>query len=474
MRLRCAALLALLLVFPATAFSEEDTTGDEGTEEAAVEDDDQTMEERVRQLEEELRALKDLLGGQEEPPPDGVDPPATEAGEPEVGLELDLAEIEAALAADAAALEESGAPPPEPAGKARTFAVATQSLNPDISFIADVALAWFSADEPMQGGGHDPSKNGFTLQGLGLSVRKTVDPYFEFDAAISFNRFGVGIEEIYATTLGLPLGLQVRAGQFLTCFGRINGTHMHTWDFVDQTLAVGRAFGVAGNRGLGVEASILMPFPWYFEVVASETMADGAATAISFFGGKDLGVKEPVDFQTTVAVKQFYPLGPDHSLFWGLSWANGPNSTGRRNRTEIYGSDLYYKWRPISRGGFAIVSLQAEVFWRRQQIPGDVLQDVTTYAQLFWRFAQRWGAGARYEYGSATTNMAGEKVADPQNPAWILARHRAAAAITFWPTHFSRIRLQGSSNIPRWLDKPEWALMLAFEFNVGAHGAHAF
>ena len=141
---------------------------------------------------------------------------------------------------------------------------------------------------------------------------------------------------------------------------------------------------------------------------------------------------------------------------------------------SVYGSDLYYKWRPVSRGGFAVVSLQAEVFWRRQQVPGDLLQDVSMYAQLFWRFAPRWAVAGRYEYGSPTTNMDGDVVADPQDPAWILARHRASANVSFWPTEFSRIRLQGSSNIARWQEQPEWALMLAFEFAVGAHGAHAF
>jgi hypothetical protein len=465
MRLRGAALLALLLASPTPAFSEESTSDEQESSTDDPSEPDDALEDRVRQLEQELRTLRELLAG-EEPPPDWVG---------QVGVpELDLAELEAALAADADALEESGATPAQPPTKARTFAASTQSLNPDISFIADVAFAWFSADEPMQSGGHDPNKNGFNLQQLELSVSKTVDPYFEFDANIVFSQFGVEIEEAYATTLGLPIGLQVRAGQFLTRFGRINNTHPHTWDFVDQSFAVGRVFGGEGNRGLGVEGSILMPFPWYFELVASETMANGASTARSFFGGDDLGVKTPVDLQTTVAIKQFFPLGADHSLFWGLSFAGGPNPTGRSSRTEVYGSDLYYKWRPVSRGGFAVVSLQAEVFWRRQQVPGDLLQDVSMYAQLFWRFAPRWAVAGRYEYGSPTTNMDGDVVADPQDPAWILARHRASANVSFWPTEFSRIRLQGSSNIARWQEQPEWALMLAFEFAVGAHGAHAF
>lgn len=477
MRATIAALAALLALSPAAASSETEggpgpSQGEDEREDPGRTDGD--LKERVRHLEEELRQLRALLGDMA-----GGGPGAEAGAESAQAEAADLSSIEAALQADAEAAAEAGGQDRDdggaPTGGAvRTYASNPQGLNPDISFIADVALAWFTSDEPLQAGGHDPNRNGFNLQQLELAVGKTVDPYFRFDGNIVFSQFGVEIEEVYATTLGLPLGMQVRAGQFLTRFGRINNTHPHTWDFVDQAFAVGRVFGGEGNRGLGVEGSILMPFPWYFEVVASETMANGESTARSFFGARDLGVGTPADFQTTVAAKQFFPLGPDFSLNWGLSWASGPNPTGRRNRTEVYGSDLYLKWRPISRGGFRFATLQAEVFWRRQQVPGDVLQDVGVYAQVLGRFALRWGTAWRYEYGSPTTDLAGDRVPDPQDPSFTAARHRITGNVSFWPTEFSRMRLQAGSDLPRWREKPDWSVMLAFEFAVGAHGAHAF
>ena len=66
----------------------------------------------------------------------------------------------------------------------------------------------------------------------------------------------------YAAPL-LPHSLQARAGQFLTRFGRLNPTHPHTWDLVDQPFALGRVFGSEGNRGAGVELSWLTPLSWY-------------------------------------------------------------------------------------------------------------------------------------------------------------------------------------------------------------------
>jgi hypothetical protein len=380
-------------------------------------------------------------------------------------------DIERALKADASSKPSSETSAPAPASRG---AAVLNSLNPDVSFIADVALAAFSTQEPLQTGGHDPLRRGFTLQGLEMAVGAAVDPYFRFDANLVFHQEGVEIEEVYATTLALPARLQLRVGQFLTRFGRINNTHLHSWNFVDQPFAIGRIFGGEGNRGLGLELSYLTPLPWFVELVGSVTDAAGEGTARSFYGDTDLGVNGLLDFQYTFAVKQFFPLSEAWSLLWGLSLADGPNSLGHGNRTDVYGTDLYLKFRPATEGNFTTVSLQTEWFYRRRQVPRDSLRDVNGYAELFYRFAQRWGTAARYEFGSPARLSSGQVGADELDAEWTSSRHRISANATFWPTEFSRVRLQGSTDLLGWQDRPNWALMLAFEFAVGPHGAHAF
>src|SRR5690606_1771196 len=132
-------------------------------------------------------------------------------------------------------------------------------------------------------------------------------------------------------------------------------------------------------------------------------------------------------------------LSPDWSLLWGLSWAGGPNPTGRANRSELYGTDLFLKWRPIRSSRPTELALQAEVIHRRYQIPADVLADESGYAQLVGRH-RRVSLGARYEIGTATRDADGHVVADPVDPDWIGDRHRVSAALTYFPTEFSRIR----------------------------------
>jgi hypothetical protein len=119
------------------------------------------------------------------------------------------------------------------------------------------------------------------------------------------------------------------------------------------------------------------------------------------------------------------------------------------------------------------VALQTEWFLRRRQVPDALLADVDGYAQVFWRFDKEWGVAGRYEYGSPVYD-GGDRAADDLDPDWIDHRHRISASVSFWPTEFSRIRLQGSADLPGWLDDPIYAAMLAMEFNIGAHGAHKF
>jgi hypothetical protein len=379
----------------------------------------------------------------------------------------DLAEIQRALGADRAA-----APPPPPPPPAIELPSAARQviapLNPSLSLIGDFALAAFSRDTNLQAGGHDPTETGFNLQALEISLGADVDPYFKFVSHLVMTSGGFEIEEAYATTTALPGSLELRAGEFLTRFGRLNATHPHQWDFVDQPFVLSKMLGGDGNRGLGVELSWLSPLPWYLEVVLSETMATGACCARSFYGDEPQPVHGPQDMETMLAIKQFHALSDDWSLATGLSGAIGPDpATPHAIGTTIVGADAYLKYRPITRESFTIVSLQAEAIARRRETPAGPLADEGLYAQLLWRFAQRWTTGARYEIGNGPSG-------DPLDPAWAGERQRVSADVTFFPTEFSRLRLQGSVDLPAWLPYPIFAGFLAAEFAIGAHGAHSF
>lgn len=356
----------------------------------------------------------------------------------------------------------------------RLAPAALQSMNPDISFTLDLAGAWFS-DEPDLRGGHDPHNFGFNLQGLELAVGSDVGPYFRFDSAMVFYLAGVEIEEVYASTLALPAQLQARVGQFNTRFGRLNPTHLHQWSFVDQNLVNAKFLGGEGLRGLGVELSQLavwMPgtFRWY---LAAQSLS-GQATGRSFVP-RSSDIETFSDLSVSARVEEFVELSSNWDLLLGLSYANGRNKTGRNNRSEIYGADTYLKWRPRTQGGQSEVGWQTEFMLRRRQLPGEVLQDFGLASWIQWTITRRWATAIRGEYVSAVDS----DTPDPLDPEWTQDRQRAAAQISFSPSHFSRLRLQyGLDHMPyrdaSTQDKWVQMVLLQAEFSVGAHGAHTY
>lgn len=362
-----------------------------------------------------------------------------------------------------------GAPPAAAqAGDVGQAPAATRITTPDIAAILNVALAWFSdEDNAMQTGGHDPRTNGFTLQQLELSLGASVDPYFRLDANLVFSQFGVEVEEAYATTLSLPARLQVRAGQFLTRFGRHNPTHPHSWAFIDQPIVIGKMLGSEGNRGLGAELSWLAPTPWFVEVSGAVTDPQGECCARSFLGADSIGLQSPLDVQATGHLKQYFPFGPDWSLQWGLSAATGPNASGNGNRTLLAGTDLYLRWRPTSGTSGRAVSLQVESIFRSRQVPRDVLQDIGGYSQLVWDLNRRFALGARHDVVSGVRN-------DTLDPEWSGTRCRMTALATFRPSHFSAIRLQAARAHDRADNTTSWSGMVSLEVVAGAHGAHTY
>lgn len=341
------------------------------------------------------------------------------------------------------------------------------TMNPDLSFILDGSLAYFSAEDPDQRGAHDPSRTGFNFNQLELHAAASVDPFFRFEANIVFAQFGVEVEEAYLTTLALPGGLQARAGQFLTRFGRRNPTHPHSWDFLDQPLVLGKLFGGEGSRGMGLELSWLTPLPWYAELVVSASEAGGECCARSFFGGRDLGVHGPGDFVYTFALKQFWDPCATLGVSFGLSAQLGPNASGLDNRTLIVGADLFVRHQYAGTASRAALELTVEALLRARELPGRVAEDGGGFAEVRWQLDQEWALGLRHELVSGLED-------DPLDPEWTGLRQRSAFVADFWPSHFSRLRLQLGADHRAWRDELGFIAMLGVEAVVGAHGAHSY
>jgi hypothetical protein len=96
----------------------------------------------------------------------------------------------------------------------------------------------------------------------------------------------------------------------------------------------------------------------------------------------------------------------------------------------------------------------------------EALRDWGIYSQLSFGFRRGWVASLRGDFVTADGESPGS---DPDREE----RWRISPALTFFPTEFSKIRLQYN------LDDRETAgvdhsIWLQFEFLLGAHAAHKF
>jgi hypothetical protein len=368
----------------------------------------------------------------------------------------------------------------------------------NISFDGMFALA-YSSDPHLnrvEVGDHDPQQRGFNARNIELAFDGAVDPYFEGFANIVFkldndNETEVEVEEAFLQTTNLPFNLQLKAGQFFAAFGRINPTHPHTWDFADAPLVAGRLLGPDGLRGVGAQLSWTLPVPWYSQVMLGVQNGRGG-TGYSFRNPGDGGIffdrrttdremRGLEDFVWLPRWENSVDLSPTQVVLAGVSGAFGSNDTGADTRTQIYGADLLYKWKSAkAEGGFPFVKWQTEAMYRRFEAGrgmddlfpvAETFHDWGIYSQVVWGFKKGWVAGIRGDYLHMTDS---EFTSDLERQT----RSRISANLTWYPTEFSKIRLQYNHDFfeenfflaGRDVD----AVFLQFEFILGAHGAHKF
>lgn len=363
----------------------------------------------------------------------------------------------------------------------------------DISFNSLLTAGTSTADEDtiaeLEGGHHDPHRRGFTVQNTEIGLSGAVDPYFKGFANIvqTIDEDGetvVELEEAYAQTTSLPYGLQVKAGQMFTSFGRQNAQHPHQWEFVDTPVVATRTFGDEGMRGPGAQLSWLVPASFPLEVVGALQNANGSAMA-AFAGPAEDG--PPAGRQVRREVRAFEDmvwsgrataskdLTDELPALFGVSYAWGPSGASTSGSTSILGADFTLKWKPLANDhGFPFIAFQAE--WMRRHVgydaytdggasfAGGELHDSGEYAQIVYGFRRGWTAGVRYDrvQGSDDDVMGTDD------------RHRWSAAITWYTSEFAKLRLQVNVDDAAALERTETSVWLQLEFNLGAHGAHKF
>src|SRR5437763_4592767 len=417
-------------------------------------------------------------------------------------------ELEKAIQSDTAQKQgQKGPPVPAPAVAAsaesapQTLFRGAQSLNPDMSAILDADFGW-QRRAPQLLSGDDPDLHaegtrhavGFTAQEVELALSAIVDPYFKGEVYLTIpNLSGLEVEEAFATTTSLPANLQLKVGSFRSAFGRQNGQHLHVQDFTRRPLLNAAFLGADGLRGPGAEVSWLAPLPFYvvlygeaFSLAAPDIPPgpDSPVDPVASFGGGSA-----TDLTYAAEAKYFVPVGEEWSVYGGFNFATGVSPgflrandagtfPGAGRRSDLFGADLYVKWKPPNVvQGYTSVAWQTEAVWRRLGSAGGVGEewDGGPYSPAVVQARRNWFIGVRGDVlGLPTSSVLGRT-------------QRGSASLTWQGSEFARVRIYaetehvGSGGGPFLptatagaVPSTSFATYLQVEYSIGAHGAHPF
>jgi hypothetical protein len=398
---------------------------------------------------------------------------------------------------------------PDQSAQSSSFSQA--KFVPDISLILDCSYLHRNVSDEqhadlflpgfVQSGEHSDSREGFNLNYAEITFYSVVDPYFELFAVCHLSEEHVHLEEAYWLTRQLPTGFQLKAGKFLSSFGRINELHTHYWDFADPPLVHQAVFGDEGLNEIGARVTWVAPTEVYLLLGGEMLMGENEASfGRTGFGRPQeniniRGVEGPALFvgylKTSVDID-------DASVLLGFSAAHGrtqsdqefssgaPAGQALSGSTTVLGGELTVKY---TLDAIRYISFQSEYLWRHTDgtsYSTDPLQRVRQsalekrqsglYAQAVAKFGLRMRGGLRFDLLQGNEIVENRLRQDlPESLP------RFSGMIEFDPTEFSRIRLQYNYDRSRYSETNQQLnrttiheLSLQVNLAIGAHGAHSF
>ena len=168
--------------------------------------------------------------------------------------------------------------------------------------------------------------------------------------------------------------------------------------------------------------------------------------------GEDLG-----DRLWLAHFKNSFDLSPASNLEIGASWATAIVEEEVRARTNLYGIDVTWRWKPPQFSKYSSAILQAEAIWRDEAGIGETKAGGFAFGQ--WQLARRWYVGAR-----------GDWVEPPEEEGTLTG---GQLLVKWFPTEFSQLRLTYERLDP---EEGEALDRLIFQttFALGPHRPHAF
>lgn len=352
-------------------------------------------------------------------------------------------------------------------------------------------------------------EDGFGLGASELALEADLRSQLKARVSLALTGNEIKLEEAWVQTQGLPSGLSVKAGRFLSGIGYLNGQHPHEQDFTNGNLVYSALLGPHGVLDTGMQLTWQAPVP-FFLLVGAEALqgheqerfgallAAAEADAIVLSGA---GLADPREGPRTgtIFLKAAPYLGEQHSLQLGMSWARAGqfqqvldedelvtnDQLALEGRQTLWGLDMVYEHDAGGADGAGDLELVAEYLWLEKDmrvtgadagagvVAGDRVsgQQDGVYVQAMYGVAPRWQVGLRHEVLGVnnTLTTAGQSASLPDS-------QRASVMVAYRPNAAMRLRLQLSSADLRDESGGRTRLrqvQIGYTVTLGSHQGHA-
>ncbi len=352
----------------------------------------------------------------------------------------------------------------------------SRSFNPAISVNTLFYAMSSSEDNPLWPG--MGLEHGMHLQEASVEMTSNVDVYMNSKVVLAgTEEGGVEIEEAYVSTLQLPVPVSIKAGKMLNTFGRHNLYHLHHMAFAEPPMILSQVFGPDLNE-LSVEASYLVPVPWYMDLTGG--VLNGGNEYL--FDGD-----EQDDYAYLVHLDNVWGLTDELTLRLGGSFLTGEKGLYCPDEdktsvaagideiiSEVWGTDLHLKWRPLERGRYRSFTLQGEYVEARLNIDGERTDPLYGYfIQALAKFKLKYWLQARYGFFNRPEELH-LFFPEPLGADFVMSDEldgeRYSFAAAYVPTEFSAYRIQ--YNVIRIGDDYEYQVAAQMNFTIGSHHDH--
>jgi hypothetical protein len=322
------------------------------------------------------------------------------------------------------------------------------TLNPDFSVIGDLIINVTEKETK------------FDDSGLELAIQGNVNPYARADVYI--HKHGgdepIELEEVVLSIeRGLPWGLGLRTGLFRPDFGKINPQHRHTYFHILESLPVQETLGDEMWSGLGAEARIFIPLPWYSNlsvgIFENGIVEHGHEENHEALDEEDTQGHIDEDSKDHRAISsrfsQFFDLNQLTHLELGTSYYQEIVNGGK----SIFGTDFKFRWRPDTYRSF---TWQTDVFYTSFE---NKKKYTSGYTWINYQFRRIWNIGLIGDYsdnidGSAYSSFGVFAGFSPVEESSVL-RIRL---------HRSNVKVEDSS----------WSIVAQLIWSLGPHKPHIY